>query len=84
VMAAIVLADGTELTPEAFGDFLAIQSDLSPKAWPRHVWIADRLPATATNKVVKRELVARGANPSGGRLWTREPRGRVYTARTAE
>lgn len=84
VMAAIVLADGTELTPETFGDFLAIQSDLSPKAWPRHVWIADRLPATATNKVIKRELVARGANPSGGRLWTREPRGRVYTARTAE
>ena len=84
VMAAIVLADETELTPETFGDFLAIQSDLSPKAWPRHVWIADRLPATATNKVVKRELVARGANPSGGRLWTREPRGRVYTARTAE
>ena len=29
--------------------------------------IADRLPATATNKVVKRELAARGANPSGGR-----------------
>ena len=78
VMAAVVLAEGTALAPDTFGDFLALQSDLSPKAWPRHVWIADELPATATNKVLKRELVARGANPAGGQLWTRAPRGRVY------
>jgi len=78
VMAAVVLAEGTALAPDTFGDFLALQSDLSPKAWPRYVWIADELPATATNKVLKRELVARGANPAGGQLWTREPRGRVY------
>jgi fatty-acyl-CoA synthase len=84
VMAAVVLADGTALTPDTFGDFLALQSDLSPKAWPRYVWIADELPATATNKVLKRELVARGANPAGGQLWTREPRGRVYAPAGAE
>lgn len=84
VMAAIVLADDTELTPDTFADFLAMQPDLSPKAWPRHVWITGRLPATATNKVLKRELVARGVNPPGGRLWTREPRGRAYTPRTPE
>ncbi len=65
VMAAVVLAEGTALAPDTFGDFLALQSDLSPKAWPRYVWIADELPATATNKVLKRELVARGANPEG-------------------
>jgi fatty-acyl-CoA synthase len=84
-MAAVVLAEGTALAPDTFGDFLALQSDLSPKAWPRYVWIADELPATATNKVLKRELVARGASPEGGQLWSREPRGRVYVpARAAE
>lgn len=76
VMAAIVLADGAMLTREEFGAFLAAQPDLSPKAWPRHVWIADELPSTATNKVLKRELVAMGAEPPGGRLWKRD--GRTY------
>lgn len=84
VMAAVVLAEGTALAPDTFGDFLALQSDLSPKAWPRYVWIADELPATATNKVLKRELVARGANPAGGQLWTRAPRGRVYLPAVAQ
>jgi fatty-acyl-CoA synthase len=79
VMAAIVLADGAELTPEEFGAFLADQHDLSPKAWPRCVWLADRLPTTATNKILKRELIARGATPQGGFLWTRDGRSRAYT-----
>ena len=79
VMAAIVLADGAELTPEEFGGFLADQHDLSPKAWPRYVWLADELPTTATNKVLKRELIARGATPVGGVLWTRDGRSRAYT-----
>ena len=78
VMAAMVLRDGAALTPEQFGAFLAAQPDLSPKAWPRHVWIADDLPATATNKVVKRELSARGLDVSSGELWTRAARGRDY------
>ena len=81
VMAAVVLAEGTALAPDSFGDFLALQSDLSPKAWPRYVWIADELPATATNKVLKRELVARGANPEGGQLWTRAAPGPGLRAR---
>jgi fatty-acyl-CoA synthase len=80
VMAAIVLADNTELTPEEFGQFLAAQPDLSPKAWPRHVWLTDRLPTTATNKVLKRELTARGATPEGGVLWTRSGQSRAYAA----
>ena len=79
VMAAIVLADNTELTPEEFGRFLAGQPDLSPKAWPRHVWLTDRLPTTATNKILKRELTARGAAPDGGVLWTRNGNQRTYT-----
>lgn len=72
VMAAVVLQDGAELTPTAFECFLAAQRDLSPKAWPRYVWIADDLPSTATNKVLKRELIARGVEPDGRLLWLRD------------
>jgi fatty-acyl-CoA synthase len=78
VMAALVLVDGAELTPGEFGDFLASQSDLSPKAWPRHVWITEGLPSTATNKILKRELASRGSTPEGGLLWTRIGREKTY------
>lgn len=78
VMAAMVLRDGAALTPDQFGAFLAAQPDLSPKAWPRHVWITDDLPATATNKVLKRELSARGLDVPSGELWTRAARERDY------
>ncbi|MDZ4235759.1 MAG: AMP-binding protein, partial [Dietzia sp.] len=72
VMAALVLQDDATLTPTGFGEFLAAQPDLSPKAWPRHIWIADELPSTATNKVIKRELIARGVQPGGRVLWKRD------------
>jgi fatty-acyl-CoA synthase len=72
VMAAIVLQDEATLAPEEFERFLAAQRDLSPKAWPRHVWIADDLPSTATNKILKRELIARGVRPDGRVLWRRD------------
>ncbi|MBV8180383.1 MAG: AMP-binding protein [Mycobacterium sp.] len=78
VMAAVVLVDDAELTPGEFGEFLAGQSDLSPKAWPRHVWITDSLPSTATNKILKRVLSAGGATPDGGLLWTRIGRDDAY------
>ena len=42
VMAAVVPSGTGELSPEAFAGFLAEQSDLSPKAWPRYVRIAAR------------------------------------------
>ncbi|OBG83107.1 acyl-CoA synthetase [Mycobacterium sp. E802] len=77
VMAAIVLQDDAALDPVEFAEFLATQSDLSPKAWPRHVWIADQLPTTATNKVLKRELIAAGTAGQGRLLWHRT--GREYT-----
>lgn len=44
---------------------------MSPKAWPRYVWIADDLPTTATNKILKRELVALGVDPKDRVLWRR-------------
>jgi fatty-acyl-CoA synthase len=78
VMAALVLVDNAQLTPGEFGEFLAGQSDLSPKAWPRHVWITEGLPSTATNKILKRELTSRGATPEGGLLWTRIGREKTY------
>jgi fatty-acyl-CoA synthase len=78
VMAALVLVDNAQLTPGEFGEFLAGQSDLSPKAWPRHVWITEGLPSTATNKILKRELSSRGATPEGGLLWTRIGRDSTY------
>jgi len=78
VMAAVVLADGASLTPEDFGAFLAQQPDLSPKAWPRYVWLADDLPVTATNKIVKRTLSAQGLDVPSGVLWHREGRGGQY------
>jgi len=78
VMAAIVLRDGATLTPRDFADFLAEQPDLSPKAWPRYVWIADDLPVTATNKIIKRILSAQGVDVTAGVLWHREGRTRHY------
>ena len=83
VMAAIVLRDGAALAPAEFGDFLAAQPDLSPKAWPRYVWIADDLPVTATNKVLKRQLSAQATRIPHGALWERDPQSRRYRAITA-
>jgi fatty-acyl-CoA synthase len=74
VMAAIVLRDDAELSPDAFVEFLAAQRDLSPKAWPRYVWIAADLPSTATNKILKRDLIGLGADPDGRVLWKRDGR----------
>lgn len=79
VMAALVLRDDATLSPTELEAFLAAQSDLSPKAWPRFVRIAADLPSTATNKVLKRELAAQGATPGEGVLWVREARGTAYS-----
>jgi fatty-acyl-CoA synthase len=79
VMAALVLRHGMGLQPTELAQFLAAQHDLSPKAWPRYVRINDDLPATATNKILKRELIAAGISAQGGVLLTRAPRGSTYT-----
>ena len=78
VMAAMVLRAGCSLSPEEFHRFLGAQSDLSPKAWPRYVWIAEDLPATATNKIIKRQLSTQGLQVPSGELWCREARGGDY------
>lgn len=78
VMAALVLRPGAQLSPDDFAKFLAAQPDLSPKAWPRYVRINDQLPATATNKILKRALIAAGVTAQDGLLWTRPARGTSY------
>jgi fatty-acyl-CoA synthase len=80
VMAAVVLNDAAVLSPNRFAEFLAAQPDLSPKAWPRYVRLNDVLPQTATNKILKRELIGEGVTAGDGVLWTREARGRAYSA----
>lgn len=78
VMAALVLRAGARLAPDDFAKFLAAQPDLSPKAWPRYLRINDQLPATATNKILKRALIAAGVTAQGGVLWARPARSTVY------
>ena len=79
VMAALVLRAGTRMGPDDFSSFLAAQPDLSPKAWPRYVRINADLPTTATNKILKRALMAAGVSAEGGVLWTRPARGTAYS-----
>ena len=79
VMAALVL--NAALTPKEFEEFLAAQADLSPKAWPRYVRINTELPRTATNKILKRELIKAGPTAGDGMLWARESRGHEFGAR---
>ncbi|MGB3353951.1 MAG: fatty-acid--CoA ligase FadD1 [Mycobacterium sp.] len=79
IMAAVVLNDGTDLSPAEFEAFLAAQDDLSPKGWPRFVRVNTTLPQTATNKILKRELIRAGVTADGGVLWERPERTRSYT-----
>jgi fatty-acyl-CoA synthase len=60
VMAALVLATGTEFDTDKFRAFLAEQPDLGPKQWPSYVRISAELPRTVTFKVLKRQLSAEG------------------------
>ncbi|MEV6061085.1 fatty-acid--CoA ligase FadD1 [Nocardia asteroides] len=80
VMAALVLRDDATLTPAELTEFLAAQRDLSPKAWPRYVRLAADLPATATNKILKRVLKAEGPTAGDGVLWHRPDRATEYHA----
>ncbi|MFN3005291.1 long-chain-fatty-acid--CoA ligase FadD17 [Mycolicibacterium wolinskyi] len=60
VMAALVLAAGTEFDPDKFRQFLHEQTDLGPKQWPSYVRVGTALPRTETFKVIKRQLSAEG------------------------
>jgi fatty-acyl-CoA synthase len=55
-MAALTLRGGASFDPDAFARFLAAQRDLGTKQAPRYVRIAQTLPSTETNKILKRVL----------------------------
>ena len=82
--AAIVPRHDARIDPAGFEEFLAAQADLSPKAWPRWVRVADELPTTATNKILKRELITQGVGGAAvdgsqpDTWWEREERGTAY------
>ncbi|MEH3155538.1 MAG: long-chain-fatty-acid--CoA ligase [Gordonia paraffinivorans] len=62
------------LSAHELSSFLALQSDLGPKQWPRHVCVVDELPTTATFKVLRRSLAASTPEPT----WTLDPAARTY------
>ncbi len=62
VMAALVMAPGTDFDAEKFRTFLAEQPDLGPKQWPSYVRVSTELPRTVTFKIVKRQLSAEGVD----------------------
>ena len=85
LVAAIVPRHDSSIDPADLEAFLAAQPDLSPKAWPRWVRIANELPTTATNKILKRELIREGVGAAGAEgngpdtWWEREERGTAYS-----
>lgn len=79
VMAALVLQDGCSFDATEFESFLANQADLGTKMWPRYLRVAVDLPSTATNKVLKRMLVAQGVDSGVDPIWSRDERGTSYS-----
>ncbi|HEX6476251.1 MAG TPA: AMP-binding protein [Acidimicrobiales bacterium] len=57
VMACVVLRDGARPDGAALAEWIDAQADVAPKWRPRYVRVTASMPATATNKVVKRTLV---------------------------
>jgi fatty-acyl-CoA synthase len=73
-MAALILRDGASFDPVEFAGWLDSQSDVGPKWRPRYVRVSSELPATATNKVLKRTLVHqkfRADRAGGDPVWVR-------------
>ncbi|CAN3130943.1 AMP-binding protein [Mycobacterium sp. smrl_JER01] len=58
VMAAIEVADPESFDVDAFTSFLSEEDDLGAKGFPRLLRISAKLPATGSNKVLKRDLQA--------------------------
>ena len=76
VMAAVQLRPGVDvLDAEELAAFLAAQGDLGTKWSPRFVRMSAALPATATNKVLKRSLRAERWNCVEPVLWQSEKGG---------
>ena len=85
VMAAVQLRPGVNmLDAEELAGFLAAQGDLGTKWSPRFVRMSAALPATATNKVLKRSLRAERWNCAEPVLWQSEKGGAYRRLTDAE
>ncbi|GAA0330314.1 AMP-binding protein [Actinoallomurus spadix] len=69
--------------PGRFAAFLRGRADLSPKWTPRYVRVAERLPSTASNKVIRRALAADAWNTTDP-VWWRPGRELRYRRLTGE
>jgi fatty-acyl-CoA synthase len=58
VMAAVEVADPASFDVDAFAEYLIGQHDLGSKGFPRLLRVSADLPATGSNKVLKRTLAA--------------------------
>ncbi|MEV6968292.1 long-chain fatty acid--CoA ligase [Hamadaea sp. NPDC051192] len=54
VVAVVVLRPGATATPDELREH--VKGQLAAYKYPRHVWIVDELPKTATGKILKREI----------------------------
>ncbi|WP_240808412.1 AMP-binding protein [Actinomadura geliboluensis] len=79
VMLALA-ADGFD--PDAFAGYLRGRADLGPKWVPRYVRVARELPATASNKILKRRLAEDGWRTDDP-VWWRPGRDLAYRPMTA-
>ena len=74
VMAAMILEPGSQFDAGDFERFLGVQADLGTKWAPRYLRVAESLPSTQTNKILKRALRAERwecADP----VWVRDSHG---------
>ncbi len=85
VMAAVV-PTAVGFDPQGLDAFLDEQSDLGTKWAPRYVRVLDALPATPTNKVLKRQLRSEGWDVAEPVWWRPERQGpyRLLDERDAE
>ncbi|KAB2339084.1 AMP-binding protein [Actinomadura rudentiformis] len=80
----VMLALATDdFDPEAFAAYLRGRADLSPKWPPRYVRVTRDLPATASNKILKRRLVQEGWRTDDP-VWWRPGRDLAYRRMTPE
>ncbi|HYF47684.1 MAG TPA: hypothetical protein VD926_15820, partial [Acidimicrobiales bacterium] len=87
VMATLVVRDGATLDPEAFGAWVDEQADLGPKWRPRYLRLAQDVPTTGTNKVLKRRLALekyRSDRVGGDEVWHRGRGDVAYRPFTAD
>lgn len=60
VMVALLLSPNTQFDSLKLSNFIDEQSDMGTKWLPRYVRVSEKMPTTASNKILKRDLRAEG------------------------